>query len=74
MKVGILLLILRDVINGLLRMNLLSTAGEFVAPTLDQDLAIAAMVEQAAKAHGVVVQAEVDKIINALPLVLSLVR
>lgn len=74
MKVGTLLLILHDVVEKLVGMSLLDTNGNFTAPTLEQDLQIATMVEQCAKARGVVVQSEVDKILNVLPLVASLVK
>jgi len=74
MKVGTLLLILHDVIEKLVGAGLLTPAGDFVGPTAEQDVQIAVMVEQAAKAHGVAIQSEVDKIINALPLVMTLVK
>ncbi len=74
MKVGTLLLILHDVIEKLVGMSLLSSNGDFVSPTVEQDLQIATMVEQCAKAHGVVIQSEVDKILNVLPLVSSLIK
>lgn len=73
MKVGTLLLILHDVIEKLVGMNILSTSGDFINPTVGQDVQIATMIEQAAKAHGVVIQSDVDKILNILPLVMSLV-
>ncbi len=71
MKVGTLLLILHDVVEKLLTMNLLSLSGDFVGPTTQQDVAIVQMVEECAKSRGVVFQPDVDKIINALPLILS---
>jgi hypothetical protein len=74
MKVGTVLLILHDVIEKLVGMGLLTAAGDFVGPTVDQDLQIAMVVEEAAKAHGVIFQAEIDKILHALPLVMSFVR
>lgn len=74
MKVGTLLLILHDVTEKLVGMNLLSNDGSFVAPTVQQDLLIAVMVEDCAKARGIVIQSDVDKILHALPLVLSLVK
>lgn len=74
MKVGTLLLILHDVIEGLVSEGLLLKDGTFLGPNLGQDLQIVTMVENAAKAHGVVIQSEVDKIIQVLPLVMSLVR
>ena len=74
MKVGTILLILHDVTEKLVGMQLLTVEGDFVSPDLKQDVAIVAMVEECAKARGVVFQADVDKIINALPLVLALIH
>lgn len=74
MKVGTLLLILHDVIEGLVGMNLLLSTGDFNSPTIQQDVAIASMVERCAKTHGVIVQADLDKILNILPLVVGLIH
>lgn len=74
MKVGTLLLILHDVIEKLVGMGLLTNDGNFIGPTIQQDLEIATMVEGVAKARGVVVQSEVDKILQALPLVTAFIR
>lgn len=74
MKVGTLLLILHDVIEKLVNMGLLTAEGDFVGPTLEQDFQIASMVESAARARGVVVQDDVDRIINALPFIFRLTK
>lgn len=74
MKFGTVLLILHDVTEGLVGMGLLTAQGDFVGPDITQDLKIVTMVEQAAKARGVIIQSEVDKIINALPLLLAFVK
>ena len=74
MKVGTLLLILHDVIEKLVGMNLLMSDRSFNTPTLQQDLLIASMVEECVKARGVVVQSEIDKILQVLPLVVSFIR
>lgn len=74
MKVGTLLLIAHDVVEKLVGMGLLTNDGDFVGPTLEQDLTLVTVVEECAKARGVVVQSEVDKIIHVLPLVMSLVK
>jgi len=74
MKVGTLLLILHDVIEDLVAQGLLNADGSFVSPTLAQDFDIAKHVENRAKQRGVVIQDEVDKIINALPLVIALIH
>lgn len=72
MKLGLFLLILHDVIEKLVGMGLLTSAGDFVGPSLQQDFDIAVMVEQCAKARGVLFQDDLDRILNALPLVLNL--
>ena len=74
MKAGTLLLILHDVVDNLVSMKLLLPDGSFAAPTVGQDLQIATMVETAAKNHGVVIQSEVDKIIQALPFVMAFIH
>ena len=74
MKVGTLLLILHDVIEKLVGMNLLMSDGSFNTPTLQQDLLIASIVEECVKVRGVVIQSEVDKILQVLPLVVSFIR
>jgi len=73
MKVGLVLLILHDVIEKLVGVGLLTPEGDFVAPTLAQDLNIARIVEESAKARGVVVNDDVDKIILALPFIVGLI-
>lgn len=74
MKVGTLLLILRDVVEGLEKMNLLLPDGSFTSPSIQQDLQIVTLVESSAKAHGIVVQSEVDKIIQTLPFVMAFIH
>lgn len=72
MKVGTLLLVLHDVIEGLVGEGLLTAEGDFVGPTVNQDFQLATMVENALKHHGVTLPEDVDKVIQVLPLVLSL--
>ena len=74
MKVGTLLLILHDVIEKLVGMGLLTSDGNFLSPTLQQDLLIASMVEECVKTRGIVVQSEIDKILQVLPLVVSFIK
>lgn len=74
MKVGTLLLILHDVIEDLVSLGLLNNEGDFIGPTLAQDFDIAKHVENRAKQRGIVIQDDVDKIINALPLVIALIH
>ena len=74
MKVGTLLFILHDVIDDLFTLKLLLPNGDFVGPTLAQDVEIVKAVENRLKQHGVTIQSDVDKVINVLPLVISLVR
>lgn len=75
MKVGTLLLIAHDVIGKLESSGLLTADGEFAGlEDLKSDVALAVMIEECAKARGVQVKEDVDKILHALPLLMSFVR
>lgn len=77
MKVGTLLLVFHDVIDDLLSLGVLDTSGNLYATALDslqEDLQLVALVEKRLKQRGVSVQENVDKVINALPLILALIK
>jgi hypothetical protein len=76
MKPGILLLVAHDVIEDLVAMGVIDANGNLFGTALDslkENFQFAAMVEKRLKARGVVVQTNVDKVINALPLIFALV-
>lgn len=74
MKVGTLFFVLRDVVNKLESMGLLTVDGDLVTPSPEQDVMIAAFVESSLKGHGVDVPERVDKIVQLLPVVFALVK
>lgn len=75
MKAGTLLLVLHDVVEMLVAKGYLTADGDMSAPhTLEQDLEIVTAVENILKARGITVQENVDKVINALPLIFTLVK
>lgn len=77
MKVGTLLLVLHDVIEDLVAVGVLDSNGNLYATALDslqEGLQLAVMVEKRLKQRGITVQENVDKVINALPLVLALIK
>lgn len=75
MKAGTLLFILHDVVEMLAAKGYLTPEGDFVAPhTVEQDLQMVTDVEAIVKHRGITVQDQVDKIIQALPLIFSLIK
>ena len=73
MNAGILLKIVRDVVNALETDGFLKEDGTFVFPDgVQPDVHLAGQVEALLKAHGVTVPVEVDRIIAAIPLILML--
>ena len=77
MKVGTLLLVFHDVIENLVALDVLDKDGNLYSTALDslqEDFRLVSMIEMSLKNHGVTVQENIDKVINALPLVLSLIK
>jgi hypothetical protein len=77
MKVGTLLLVFHDVIEDLVSLGVIDAQGNMYGEALDsvkENVQLAAMIEKRLVARGVTVKAEVDKVINALPLILSLIN
>lgn len=74
MKAGILLLIIHDVIEGLVHEGILTPTGDFTSVNISEDIRIAVMVETTIKARGITVQSDVDKILNALPIILPFIK
>lgn len=76
MKLGTLLLVLHDIIEDLVSLGVIIPDGNMNSEALDtvrENVQFAVMIENRLKQHGVVVKSEVDKVINALPLLLTLV-
>lgn len=71
MKAGTLVKIVTESLAAV-EIDLIDANDEFVAPTPEQDAALALKIEGILKAHGVVVAGSVDKVIKALPLIFSL--
>lgn len=72
MKVGTLLLVIYDTVGYLVELGLIDELGNMKAPSVQQDLQIAAFVETSLKKHGVVIDDIVDKVLQILPLVLAI--
>lgn len=73
MKVGILIFVFADLRDFLVGKSILSHDGTLIPPSPEQYLEIAQHVEGTLKAHGVVLEEHVDKVINALPLIFQLI-
>jgi hypothetical protein len=75
MKAGVLLFIFADIVSLLKSRGLVSEVGEFGDfSNVEKDLEFVAGVEAILKLHGIMTPDRVDKIIQILPLVASLVR
>lgn len=77
MKVGTLLLVFHDLIEDLVSLGVLDSNGNLFGTALDslqENLELVAVVEKRLKQHGVVIKDEIDKVINALPLILALLK
>ena len=72
MKVGTLVRVIAEVLPILERNGLIDANDDFHDPTPEQWATVASEVEAVLKAHGVTVQENVDKVIQILPLVLSM--
>jgi hypothetical protein len=73
MNVVQLLLVLRNAISKLESMGCVTTDYKLVFNHVNQWAELGVAVETSLKGHGVTVQEDVDRIIQALPLLLSLV-
>lgn len=74
MNVIQLLLVLRDAVSKLEAMGCVTPDYKLVFNHPNQWAELGVAVETSLKGHGVVVQEDVDRIIQALPLLLSLAR
>lgn len=77
MKVGTLLLVFHDLIEDIVSLGVLDSNGNLFGAALDslqENLELVAVVEKRLKQHGVVIKDEIDKVINALPLILALLK
>ncbi len=73
MNAGTLLKVLRDVIDDLEQDGILRPDGSFLWPAdVQADVHVVDQVNASLLAHGVTEPAEIQKVLNALPLVLSL--
>lgn len=72
MKAGTLLKIMADIIPILEHDGIIDDVGDFHEPSVSQWAALAGQIEAVLHNHGVTVQENVDKVINGLPLILSL--
>lgn len=72
MKIGIALVIFADIIKMLKGANIIDEYGDFRTPTANEDAVLVTRVARILEDHGVDVPDQVDKILQILPLVLSL--
>lgn len=72
MNVGQLLFALRDAVDYLEKQGLIREDGVILLNNVNKDIALAGVIEQSLKNHGLDVPEEVDKVINALPLIIGL--
>lgn len=63
---------LKEVVDGLQAIGVLSVDGTFSTPTATQDVAIATLFETIAVKFGLPVPVKIDKLIKALPLIIEL--
>lgn len=71
MKAGILFFVISDIKDYLVANNMLQNDGTCVFTDIEKDVALAAVIENSLKSHGVSVDDKVDKIIKVLPLALT---
>jgi hypothetical protein len=71
MNAGTLLLVVRDVVNYLESKGLIGQDGSFGVFTPQADAELAVAVEQILKNRGVDVPVKVDKLVAAIPLIVS---
>lgn len=74
MKAGVLLKIVRDIVTLLETEGILTATDDFNPPDLNEDLKLASAIESILKNRGITLPAEVDKVMNSLPLVFQLVK
>lgn len=72
MELGVILFVIRDAVNYMESKGLLKTDGKFGTFTPQLDAELAGVIENSLKSHGVVVPAQVDKVLMIFPLVLQL--
>lgn len=73
MKAGVLFFVIADVKDYLVAHGKLDNDGTVQFNDLNEDLEIARVIENSLKNHGVEIQENIDKVINALPLIVGLV-
>lgn len=74
MKPGVILFVVRDLTAYLVDNDMLLEDGTVDFSDITEDVGIVAVVEKSLKAHGVTVPEQIDKVIQALPLLLSFLR
>jgi len=72
MNVGQLLFALRDAVNYLEAKGMLKVDGTVLLNDINNDVALASVIEGSLKAHGIDTPEVVDKVIQALPLFVSI--
>lgn len=72
MNVGQLLFALRDAVNYLEAKSMLHVDGVVILSDVANDVGLATVIEASLGEHGIATPDVVDKIIKALPLILSL--
>ena len=72
MNIGTALKILADIIKLLSGMGILDLNGNFRAPTANEDSLLAVRVEAILENYGITVPDQIEKILQILPLALSL--
>lgn len=72
MKLGLALLILHDIVDDLVKNNILALTGDFIKPSLQQDLELVQLVKNHLEARGVNVDDNVERIIDILPITIKL--
>lgn len=72
MNVGILLKVIKEVTMKLEAMGILTADGTFTGLTVEQDSELAAFAVSELTGHGVTIPNEVTRIVQLLPLLLSI--
>ena len=71
MKPGVLFFVISDIKDYLTSQNLLRNDGTVLLNDVQKDLALAGIIDQSLKAHGVDIPDQFDRVIAALPLIVG---
>lgn len=74
MKAGVLFFIIANIKDYLVMNQMLQNDGTLILTDISKDIEIAAIVEQTLKQHGVDTPDQLDKVMNALPLLVSFIQ